>query len=153
MMAPTKGFSDTAQFVDRTRSEAWSELRRDSMMLGLDSAVFQELADVAKECREPDWDGYGAQPVSQETLRTAFCVLQALPLGFPAPAVGAEPDGQLTLDWYRSLRRTLSVSVSPEGELHYAALSGPNRSYGTEAFIDEVPATILNLIRRVCEDD
>jgi len=49
-----------------------------------------------------------------------------------------------------SRRRTLSVSVSPEGELHDAALIGPNRAFGTETFFDEVPVTIVDLIRRVC---
>jgi hypothetical protein len=53
-------------------------------------------------------------------------------------------------EWHRSRRRTLSVSVSPEGELHDAALIGPNRAFGTETFFDEVPVTIVDLIRRVC---
>jgi hypothetical protein len=29
--------------------------------------VFEELFQTFKECREPNWDGYGAQPVSDET--------------------------------------------------------------------------------------
>jgi hypothetical protein len=41
------------------------------------------------------------------------------------------------------------VSITPEGDLHYAALIGPNKAYGTEVFFGEVPAGILDLIRRV----
>jgi len=41
------------------------------------------------------------------------------------------------------------VSVSPEGDLHYAALLGPNKAYGTELFFGEVPKAILDLIARV----
>ncbi|MBI1902176.1 MAG: hypothetical protein HYS13_13835 [Planctomycetia bacterium] len=83
-------------------------------------------------------------------MRNAYVFLtEALPLGFPAPSIGAEPDGDLTLEWHCSPRRTLSVSVSPEGDLDYAGLFGPNRTYGTEVFYGEVPETILRLIRRV----
>jgi hypothetical protein len=53
------------------------------------------------------------------------------------------------MEWYRSPRRTLSVSVAPGDDLHYAALFGPSRVYGTEAFFGEIPEGILNLIRRV----
>ena len=96
-----------------------------------------------------DWDGYGAIAVAQETLHNAFLFLESLPFGFPAPSIGAEPDGHLTLEWHRGRRRTLSVSVSPEGELHYAGLFGPSRVNGTEALFGEVPGSILDLIRRV----
>lgn len=73
----------------------------------------------------------------------------SLPIGFPAPSIGAEPDGHLTLEWHRSPRRTLSLSVSPDDELHYAGLFGPSRVYGTEAYFGEVPKSVLHLIRRV----
>ncbi len=144
----SRGMSPTAQRIAKTASEGRRRLQQ-SRMVGLGSAVFEELATVAAECAQSDWNGYGGQPVIQDTLTNAFRVLEALPLGTPAPTVGAEPDGHLTLEWHRSRRRTLSVSVSPEGELHYAALIGPSRAFGTETFFDEVPVTILDLIRRV----
>lgn len=147
-VSTTSGLSETARLLENATSNVRNRLR-DSVMLGLDSTVFDELADVWDACREPDWDGHNALPVSQDTLRNTYSLLEALPPGFPTPSVGAEPDGQLTLEWHRSPRRTLSVSVSPEGDLHYAALFGPARQYGTEAFFSEVPETILNLIRRV----
>jgi hypothetical protein len=56
----------------------------------------------------------------------------------------------LTLEWHSSPRRTLSVSITPEGDLHYAALLGPRKkAYGTEPFFDEVPKAILDLIGQV----
>jgi hypothetical protein len=73
-----------------------------------------------------------------------------MPLGFPNPSVGAEPDGHLTFEWHRSSRRTLSISVSPEGKLHYAALLDSSKAYGTESFLGTVPKIILDLIHRVC---
>jgi hypothetical protein len=144
----TRGFSDTAQFIEQTRAQGRRHLR-ESNAFGIDSTLRDELATVWDECRQPNWDGFQALPVTQDTLRNAYRFLELLPLGFPAPSLGAEPDGQLTLEWHRSARRTLSVSVSPDGELHYAAHVGPNRVYGTEAFVDESPDTIIALIRRI----
>ena len=145
---PTAGVSATAKQVAEAVARDQQRLR-ESIMIGLDSAVFDELAAVFEECSQSNWDGHGALPVDRDTLRAAYCFLEALPLGTRAPTVSAEPDGHLALEWHQSLRRTLSVSISPDGELHYAALLGPNRAYGTEAFLGDVPNTILDLIQRV----
>lgn len=144
----TRGFSDAARFIEKTAREGRRYLH-ESNAFGIESTVRDELATVWEECREPNWDGFQAIPVSQDTLRSAYLFLESLPLGFPPPSIGSEPDGHLTLEWHRSARRTLSISVDPDGDLHFAALFGPNRDYGTEAFFGEVPDNILNLIRRV----
>lgn len=102
-----------------------------------------------EECREPNWDGYGAQPVGDQTYHLAHEFLKALPLGIPVPSLGAEPDGHVTAEWYQSPQRTLSVSISPEGELHFAALLGSAKTYGTESFIGAVPKVLVDLIHRV----
>jgi hypothetical protein len=65
------------------------------------------------------------------------------------PEVSAEPDGALTFEWHRSARLTLSVSVPGSGVLHYAALLGDAKAYGTEPFFGEVPKVISDLIHRV----
>jgi hypothetical protein len=41
------------------------------------------------------------------------------------------------------------VSIDSSGLLHYAALVGPEREYGTKVFVDSIPQVILNLIQRV----
>jgi hypothetical protein len=111
--------------------------------------VIDELSSVARHCGAANWDGYGAAPVAEQTYEQARSFLDALPSGTPVPSVGVEADGHLTLEWYRSPRRLLSVSITPEGDLHYAALIGPARAYGTERFLGETPPPILDLIRRI----
>ena len=119
--------------------------------MALDSGqdVFEELLKTFEECREPNWDGYGAQSVREETYHLAHQFLTALPLSTPVPSIGAEPDGHLTVEWYRSPQRTLSVSISPDGELHYAALLGSAKTCGTEPFTGAVPKVVADLIHRV----
>ena len=147
MRVTTHGFSSEAEYVAEATRKGYLHLQR-SNAIGVEP-VREELGTVWEVCRTPNWDGYGAAAVSQESLRNTYLLLDSLPLGLPLPSIGAEPDGELTLEWHHSPRRTLSVSVSPHDELHFAAILGPNRVYGTEAFFGEVPERILELIRQV----
>jgi hypothetical protein len=111
--------------------------------------VCDELQIVWDEVREPNWDGYDALPVPHEALSNARKLVNSLPRDLPAPSAGAEPDGQLTLEWYRNPRCTLSVSVGHSNELHFAALFGNDSICGTASFVDQMPASIVQLIRQV----
>ena len=123
--------------------------------MALDSGqdVFEELLKTFEECRQPNWDGYGARPVLDTTYQLAQKILEALPPGTPAPSIGAEPDGHLTVEWHRSSQWTLSVSISPNREVHYAALLGPERICGTETFRARMPQVLSDLIARIEERD
>jgi hypothetical protein len=123
--------------------------------VALDSAqdVFEELSKTFEECCQRNWDGYGAQSVREETYHLAHQFLTALPLSTPVPSIGDEPDGQITVEWYRSPQRTLSVSISPDGDLHYAALLGAERICGTETFRARMPQVLSDLIARIEERD
>lgn len=112
-------------------------------------AKLQELAALSEECRLPNWDGQGAAPVSRETVGNASRFLHALPPEYPPPSLGVEPDGHLTLEWYRDPRWILSLSVSPESDLYYAALFDTSDVRGREVLYGDVPDIILGLIRRV----
>ena len=143
------GASETAGFVAE-QIQKWRRQLQSSYALGQQAkGSFHELYQVFEECRQANWDGFGAVPASVRVFQLAYEFLEALPLGTAAPSIGAEPDGHITLDWYHSPRHTLSISVSPEGELHYAALIGASKAYGTEPFFGEVPKEIMDLIRRV----
>ncbi len=144
----SSGMSEEAQYVRDFASEGRGCLQ-ESTTLGLGSGVFEELDAIAEECSQPDWDGYGALPVTMDAVLNAHRFLEALPLGTPAPSAGAEPDGHVTLEWHVSPRRTFSVSISPEGDLYFSGLFGPKRMSGAEPFFDEIPARILDLIHRV----
>ncbi len=142
------GFSDAARYIEKEEQRARRHLHG-SAAFGIESVLREELADVWEECREPNWDGYDALPVSREALQNTSLFLESLPLGCRHPSIGADPHGHLSVEWYRSPRRVLSISVTADGLLHYAALLGPNETCGTETFFGEVPDTILALVRRV----
>ncbi|MBI3902920.1 MAG: hypothetical protein HY306_08295 [Nitrosomonadales bacterium] len=147
----TFGTSGAAEYVNRQIAEGRAQLRK-AISFGAGTKAVEDLHGIATECSFNDWDGYGAQPVGRETIQQAERFLNALPLEMVAPSVGAEPDGQITFEWYQSPRRILSVSVSPEGDLHYAALLGYRKAYGTEPFFGEIPADILRLVHRAVSE-
>lgn len=142
-----KGNTDTAQYVDNNRYVS-EQYFRNSISLGKQTA-YEELITVWIECRQDDWDGYGALPVSEETVLNAYQFIEALPLDYPLPSIGAEPDGHLTLEWYRHPRWILSVSISSESNLYYAALFGQSDVRGSYFFLGEIPTRLLNLIQEV----
>jgi hypothetical protein len=145
----SQGASPVALEVDRESGEVRRHLNR-SLSFGLGrTGIFEELWAVSEQCGSAGWDGASAVPVSSNTYLNAFRFLESLPLGIVAPIVGAEPDGHITFEWYVHPRRTLSVSVSPEGELHYAALLGASKAFGSEPFFGEPPKAIIDLIQRV----
>lgn len=133
-----------AKILDRAAQQPRDAFR--GSILG-HQATLEELGEVWEECRHAGWDGYEALPVEAETLRGAYTLIESLPLGFPRPSIGAEPDGQLTLEWYKSPMRTLSVSVDPDGFLHYAGLFGASKRYGTLAYFSSAPSELIQLVR------
>ncbi|WP_008319186.1 hypothetical protein [Leptolyngbya sp. PCC 6406] len=142
-----RGVSSTATYIDQVSRDNQQYFAH-TAALSKQPAI-DELVTTWAGCKLPNWDGYDAFPAKEETLNYAYAVIQALPLGFPLPSVGAEPDGHLTLEWYRDPHWTISVSISPEGILYYAALLGNSDPRGSEPFLGEVPKRLLNLIQEV----
>lgn len=144
-----KGISDAARYIARTGRANHRHMLQTATYSK--QPAYDELGEVWNNCRIADWDIHGAEPVERDALRNAYLFIEALPPGYPLPSIGSEPDGHLTLEWYRATNWLVSVSISPEGALYYAALLGDEDPRGTCRFDGEVPETILYLIRRVCE--
>ena len=111
-------------------------------------SAYAALNNVWRDCRQKGWDGGDAVAIDKITDQNARRFIGALPLGYPLPSAGAEPDGHLTFEWYRDPRWTFSVSVSPEGTLHYSALFDDDDSRGSCPFLGEIPETVLLFIWR-----
>ncbi len=108
--------------------------------------VMTRLSEMGTEKSAPNWDGYGASPVTAEAVNHAMNFISILPNSVPSPTVGAESDGEVTIEWYQAPRQVLSVSVSPDGQLSYAALIGNYRSHGTRGVENGPPEDIIKLI-------
>lgn len=106
------------------------------------------LDDVWRDSRVPNWDGYGAAPVTFPVLATATTFLAALPETWPSPEIAADPDGEISFEWARDSHWLFAVTVSGDRRLSYAGMFGLNRVHGAENFDGRLPrAIVVNLVR------
>ncbi len=132
------------------------DIRKGIDVLNQESVTFSNLSlndqliDAYTEASQPDWDGEGTIAIERTTLKLAKEFVESLPRKYQTPEIAPEPDGHVNLEWYNGKRRLLSVSVNPDGRLHWAALIGGEDPRGSCLFYGEAPKTLLHLLRRVC---
>ena len=132
-------------------SDWFKDLQPSGMVLALDRrplrAALEALDEVFKDCREPNWNGYGARPVSVLTYLKAREFIMNLPSAVGEPEVAADPDGELALEWFGGRNRILSISISLNGRLTYVYRNGSTRLRGTLWYLDdEVPVEVIKLL-------
>lgn len=110
-------------------------------------AALDQLDEVFTECSRPNWDGYGAQPVQQLTYETTRELLERLPTKAGTPEIGADPDGELVLEWRTGKRKLLSISIALNGRLSFIYRNGSARLRDTMWTLDgQWPIELLALI-------
>jgi hypothetical protein len=109
----------------------------------------QELATLVSSCGHYGWDGYDGEPVRDETAVAAGQFIARLPNGIPLPTLGAEPDGSITLEWYRSPFQTVSISINANNSLHYSALLDSDNEFGMDVLAGQMPKRLLDIIHRI----
>lgn len=137
LLAFAGGGSAVSQEADAVRAAAAAALaaaERSQALFGEKAAAIEQLAMLAIECGEENWDGSGAAAVDLEILAMARRFLRALPDGMPLPEFAAEPDGSVSLDWIRSRNHLFSVSIGRRNRLAYAWLDGSDTGHGVARF-------------------
>lgn len=117
------------------------------------SRVSEQLSNLVEECCVPNWDGYGARALDPRVIEKASVVLDRLLDDFPGVEVSADPDGEVSLEWYADASHALSVSIGADGRMTYAALFGDCKAGGVEFLEDEVPEEIVAKLRRLFSTD
>jgi len=147
MPTATTGFSHEAALLDSSEYDIrQSNLRTVTQSRQVD---FEDLWDAWKLCSSPNWDGDGAREVEQDCYRVAYRFIEEIPTSLPSPTISGEPDGHINLEWYSASRRTVSVSISPDGTVYWASLIGTERMRAAFHFTGELPKTLLSSIARV----
>lgn len=145
--------SDRAVSQEATRSRrARKFVSHGTPSVSVDQAYeecLESLREAAEEASRPNWDGYGAQPVSGATMAQALAFIDLLPSTLPRPEISPHPDGELAFEWSLDSRRVLTVSVNEWGRLSYALLFGHARLHGTEVLLDALPEAVTLALRRL----
>lgn len=103
--------------------------------------VYTALDEVYEECKEPNWDGYGAEPVSEETVQQAKKFFRLVQMPIAVPEVSAGPDGNISLEWYRKDANVI-VYVGPKGTSHCISV----RNYDIEMSEDGLPNIMYDVL-------
>src|SRR5438552_3298697 len=99
----------TAQTVRSLFDEMQSRFLATQSFGGPIRKKIAELMDTFLDCYSPDWDGYNALAVSPQSYQNARRFLETLNGMFPQPSIGVEPDGEISLEWYRGTRMRFSL--------------------------------------------
>jgi hypothetical protein len=151
---PRSAISAEAEAVRANASIVVEQVNRSVALYGPKARLISALATLGEECSEPNWDGYGALPVSHQAIRRAGEIIASLPDDLLLPDCSAEPDGSISFDWMPDHYRTLTLSVGLNDRIPYAWVDGTNRGHAVARLIDSrLPLRILEEIRRFASHD
>lgn len=151
-MYMSSGTSGEADRVYNLYEDALKELRETELY----SKEFEKIEKIIKSlnhvftetCVE-NWNDEGAMAVTYDTFQKACEFINFLPKILPEPEISADPDGEISIEWYGKNNRVFSVSINGSGKLSYAALYGNKSFHGVEYFNCEIPKRLLRDIKEI----
>ena len=109
-----------------------------------------DLSEMYKNCSMANWDGEGAEAISEPAYLEAARFIRLLPVAFPMPELTPEPNGQIGFEWHLRRDYMFVVAVGGNQLLTFAGLFGPDSSvHGTEPFSDSLPESIVGHLQRL----
>jgi len=147
--APKFGASPEAQRLEINYSELYEQVQKSFVFGGQGQMRRDALIELFREVSSPNWDGYGAKPVSFESYCKAEDFLKLLPSSLGLPDLSAHPDGEIAFEWRGQPRKILTISLGAKGIINFAGLFGGKERHGVEYFVDEIPFEILGLFDKL----
>ena len=128
-------------------------IERSWVLFGPKENALNRLYKLATECAG-DWDGYGAEAVSQSAVERSAHFIRQLPEGLPLPEISVEPDGEIALDWSPTSTQTFSVSIGNADRMACAWVNGTKHGH-VVAYSNngEIPSRILQEIQLITNND
>ena len=116
---------------------------------------YEEFEEIKQAYNLPNWDGYGALPLNQTSVRLAEeFIKQAMELfpELPYPELAPEPDGDLGFDWNLN-KSQLGVSISEKRKLSYAYRGLTSRGRGSIEYGERVPKVLRDYFKTILEKE
>lgn len=147
MLDMPQGVSDAAIISDACSAEI--QLQSQQTVSRYNHELEDGLADALREGTSPEWLADENLKVQASTIMMAKSFLESLPTNFQNPSIAPEPDGDISIEWYREKRRLLTASINAVGTIEWAALFGNEDPRGTVQFSGRTPDTILFHLTRI----
>ncbi len=89
------------------------------------------VAEVFEACREPNWDGYGSQAMSESARDWALDFEKLLPPEFPDPNWVPASNGWIQVEWeFPNRRDFLTIEIDSDGTCNYEYHLGTSSAVG-----------------------
>ena len=127
---------------DDERTASGSDALREALVGKVWAAAYDASSD--------GWDGAGSVAVRQESLARAIQVVSFLPVEMLASAdVSVTPSGTISFDWDTDPQNQLSIMLTANNTISYAAYRPQGRTHGALDFQHlELPEEITLAIRK-----
>jgi len=116
--------SEIGDFVGETLDSFQDHIESCGSFCVSKSQALEELVALYEEASENNWDGEESLKVDYEAFEKAFLLLESMPETWEKPEIDAEPDGEISIEWYVEPYRRISVSMGKENRIAYAWLKG-----------------------------
>lgn len=146
-IAIDSGMSSVAQELNAIFTQYLEYIERPLSLSGPRQSAIEQIQEILRECRRPNWDGYGARPVQPLTASNARLLIRMLPASCPMPEVAPEPDGSISLDWIQGPNRMLSISVGVTERLACAWIDGADSGREVVSWSRLLSSHIMRLIQ------
>jgi len=111
--------------------------------------LFIEVIGIFDRCRQKNWDGEEARPVSLGAYNNAQRLIRSMPDDVPLPSVFPDTDGYIEFEW-QSGKRSFSIMVGHKPLLLWAGYFGPDqRRSGRDPFQGRFPSDLITEIHKV----
>ena len=139
------GLSEESNEIRDRIEEIQQELRK-PISFSWRESLRHELAEIFQKCSFAGWDGYDAEPLSDESKIAAFQLVEVLPEYILTPDVTPLPNGEIAFEWRVGQEIYFTISVSGVSLVYAGVFGGSCRKYGEERFFDALPQSIQSIL-------
>lgn len=110
----------------------------------------QAIYELVSRCGRDNWNGEGAEKITDDAATRAVELLMALPSYLPIPDIFPDPSGAISFEWYRRPKHRLVLSVYGNGTIEFAGLLGTgNEVYGEASLGNGLPEIVRFNLRQL----
>lgn len=84
----------------------------------------ESIEQIYHRCKEANWDGDGALPITRETAAGALMLMNGLRSAGLDSVAMPEPDGMIEFEFYEEPGRVVSMSIDNTPKVYWAAHDG-----------------------------
>ncbi len=105
-----------------------------------------EAADLFFDCSQQGWDGYNAQPISNESVNCVHHLIDILPRNIGFPDLVPEPSGEIGLQWRKGNEKMIVIKLARRRIIFSVILASDEKYSGQKQFIGQIPVHLEKIL-------